>query len=92
MEETGNLPVVVGWNGDGTNDPLGEEMGSEEIELFLVGRLISDKPFNRVGIRVAIYRSWHFVNNLKMEEVDGNRFIFSFPFLVCRNRVLEQSR
>lgn len=85
------LPVAVGWRRDGSHDPLDVDMGLEALELYLVRRLILDKPFNRAGIRVAIYSSWHFVNNLEMEEVEGDRYIFSFQSLSCRNRVLEQS-
>lgn len=61
------------------------------MDLCLVGKLISDKPFNKVGIRVAIFQAWHFIKNLEMEEVEGDRFIFSFPSMSCRQRVLEQA-
>lgn len=81
MADSVNLPIVVGWNGDGVQDSLGEDGGSKEVELCLVGSLILDKPFNMAAIRVAIFRLWHFVNNLEMEEVKGDRFIFFFRFL-----------
>lgn len=91
MADSVNLPIVVGWNGDGVHDSLGEDGGSKEAELCLVGSLISDKHFNMAAIRVAIFRLWHFVNNLEIKKVEGDRFIFSFPSLVIRNRVLKQS-
>lgn len=57
----------------------------------LVGKLISGKPFNKVGVHVVIFQAWHFIKDLEMEEVDGDRFIFSFPSSSCRLRVMEQA-
>lgn len=83
-----------------SSEPLGEELFGDSrsplegdvsalMEMTLVGRIIVDKPFNKVGLQVAIFRSWHFVPNLVMEEVEGDMFIFSFPSAACRQRVLD---
>lgn len=57
MEDiSGSLVLEVGNKG-------GEVVHWEEadddsgIELSLVGKIISDRPFNKVGTRVSIYRS-----------------------------------
>lgn len=53
--------------------------------------MISDKPFNKAGLRGAIYLAWHFVKDLMMEEVDDDRFIFTFPSVESKQRVMDQS-
>lgn len=49
--------------------------------MVLVGKLLSERPFNKAGIRGAISRAWHFVKELVMEEVEGERILFTFPSL-----------
>lgn len=77
MAQSVDLPLAVGWGGNIGGDTLLHE-SSDASELCLVGKLLSDKPFNKTGIRGAIYRSWHFVRDLEMEETEEDRFIFSF--------------
>lgn len=40
---------------------------------------------------MVIFRSWHFVPKLEVTEVEGSRFIFSFPSSHFRDRILDQS-
>lgn len=90
MEPSLALPLVVGWSDSNAGGTSGGEHGDESA-LCLVGKLLSDKPLNKTGVWGAIYRSWHFVRALEMEEVEGDRFIFSFQSHVCKNRVLTQA-
>lgn len=89
MEPSSALPLVVGGNDSYASGTRDSENGDESA-LCLVSKLLSDKPLNKTGIWGAIYRSWHFVLALEMEEVEGDRFIFSFQSHVCKNRVLTQ--
>lgn len=50
MDVSVNLPLV-GWNAAEGLDPLHVEEEFEGMNLCLVGRLISDKPFNKAAIR-----------------------------------------
>lgn len=50
MDVSVNLPLV-GWNAAEGLDPLHVEEEFEWMDLCLVGRLISDKPFNKAAIR-----------------------------------------
>ncbi|KAB1225848.1 hypothetical protein CJ030_MR1G005227 [Morella rubra] len=68
------------------DDGEGEDGG----DYLLVGRLVSARPMNQAGIRTAIFRSWHFIPQLKVEEFDDTRFLFSFPSTFHRDRVLQQ--
>lgn len=61
------------------------------LNLSLVEKFISDKPFNKDDIRVAICRSWHFIKDFVMEETEGDRYIFTFPSVTCRQLILDQS-
>lgn len=87
MEPSSALPLVVGGSDSYAGGTRDSENGDESA-LCLVSKLLSDKPLNKTGIWGAIYRSWHFVLALEMEEVEGDRFIFSFQSHVCKNRVL----
>lgn len=78
-------------SGDRSDQPPNGVEDCPGLELALVGKLFSDKPFNKAGIRVVIYRAWHFIKNLEMEEVQGDRFIFLFPSVECRVRILDQA-
>lgn len=64
------------------SDPPPLEENQALLDLTLVGRIILDKP---------VFRSWYFVKNLEMEEVEGDRFIFSFSSSACRQRILDQA-
>lgn len=90
MDINRELPLVVGWANTvkGENDDVEDQ---DEAVLCLVGKLQSKKSFYKAGIRGAIYRSWHFVRDLEMEEADHDKFIFSFQSSVSMNRVLEEA-
>lgn len=79
------------WSGAGKSEPFTVEEDDVEMEQCLVGKLISAKPFNKAGVRVAIFQAWNFIKELEMDEVDNDRFIFSFPSAVSRQRELDQS-
>lgn len=53
MAQSVDLPLAVGWGGNIGGDTLRHE-SSDASELCLVGKLLSDKPFNKTGIRGAI--------------------------------------
>lgn len=74
------------WSGAGKSEPFTVEEDDVEMEQCLVGKLISAKPFNKAGVRVAIFQAWNFIKELEMDEVDNDRFIFSFPSAVSRQR------
>lgn len=59
--------------------------------LSPIGRLITDKPFHNLGIHAAIFRSWHFILSLEIEELLGNDYLFSFQDLESRNQILHLS-
>lgn len=59
--------------------------------LSPIGRLITDKRFHNLGIHAAIFRSWHFILSLEIEELLGNDYLFSFQDLESRNQILHLS-
>lgn len=81
----------VGRSGGGDSPQSGDEDEAFELNLSLVERMVSGKPLNKVGLRVAIFRSGHFVQNLEIEKVEGDGFIFSFPNKESWQRVLDQA-
>lgn len=80
MEEPSGVPDsgARSWIEGEDSEILGDGEEGWGIDLSLVGKLLSNKPFNKASLRVAIYRSWHFVKNLVMEEVEGDTCIFHF--------------
>lgn len=60
------------WSGEEFYDQCGEGEDGSGIDVVLVGKMISDKPFNKAGLKGAIYRTWHFVKDLIMDEVEGD--------------------
>lgn len=79
------------WDGMEISKPIGKGDVGGGIDLVLVGKMISNKPFNKAGLRGPIYRAWHFVKDLVMEEVEGDRFFFTFPSVEVKRHILEQS-
>lgn len=64
--------------------------------LVLMDKLITNCLLNRMGIRMAIFKSWYFVVDLEIEEMEYNYFVSSFlrwPLkLRCWNKVLGISK
>lgn len=54
-------------------------------------KLITNCLLNKMGIRMAIFKSWYFVADLEIEEMEHNYFCFIFPSTATKAKVLEQS-
>lgn len=48
-----------GWSSVGDGPPLGDNGEPLGLDHCLVGKLIFDQPFNKVGLRVAIFLAFH---------------------------------
>ncbi|KAK3014662.1 hypothetical protein RJ639_009557 [Escallonia herrerae] len=57
--------------------------------LTLLGKIISDKPLNRNGIKNTLLKAWNPSGGLKIQEQD-NRLLFSFNNEHEFQRVLDQ--
>lgn len=73
------------------DSPSVDPEASLSADCSLVGRLITDRPIYKSGIRSSIFRSWHFIRQLEVEELDATRFIFGFPSIKFRDRIIQQS-
>lgn len=83
--------VALGWgNLEGV---IAEDGKDPEVAtgLVLVGQIITNRPLNKVGIRMTIFKSWHFVVGLEIEELEDNCFLFTFPSPTALTKVLDQS-
>lgn len=78
----GNLERVMAEDGEDPEVATG---------LVLVGQIITNCPLNKVGIRLTIFKSWHFVMGLEIEELEDNCFLFMFPSPTALTKVLDQS-
>lgn len=57
-------------------------------ELSSVGKLLSSKPLNKNTFHVTIKAVWSFVLGLKIEDMELNTFLFTFPSQQDKKRVL----
>lgn len=56
----------------------GWEHVKQAASLVLVGKLITDVPLHKLGVRLTIFRSLFFVKELEIEELKDNCFLFTF--------------
>ncbi|XP_042939552.1 uncharacterized protein LOC122274592 [Carya illinoinensis] len=66
------------------------EAAKSSSEKILVGRLVADRPLNKFAIHSCIKASWKFVQNFLIEDMDVNKFIFTFRTPQDKLRVLNQ--
>lgn len=90
MESLVLYTATLGWS-DGDSLLAGLDEAEHATSLVLVGKLITDKPLHKLGVHQTIFRSWFFVKDLEIEEVDANGFLFTFPIVTALERVLAQS-
>lgn len=48
------------WPGGGGEVPWGDDAAGQGLDPCLFVKLISDKPFNKAGLRVAIFQNMAF--------------------------------
>lgn len=55
------------------------EEAEQEATTLLVSKIWLVKPYNKMGIREAIFKSWSFVKGLEISYGLEDSLIFSFP-------------
>lgn len=60
-------------------------------DKILIGRLVADKPLNKYAIHSSIKASWNFIQNFLIEDMDINKFIFTFRTSQDKFRVRNQA-
>lgn len=83
--------AALGWDKSDGASQEGWEDGEQVASLVLVGKLITDRPLHKLGVRLTIFKSFFFVKELEIEELKDNYFLFSFPSITALTCVLEQS-
>ncbi|KAL0285027.1 UNVERIFIED_CONTAM: hypothetical protein Sangu_2797200 [Sesamum angustifolium] len=63
---------------------------SETYELYLVGRLLSPKPFHADALKSTLLLAFNPVRGMDFKILEGNRFLLKFSHIVDRNRVLDR--
>ncbi|KAK9928388.1 hypothetical protein M0R45_025525 [Rubus argutus] len=63
-------------------------MGLRQSEVFLVGRLLAARVYNRQSFVGMFHHAWKVNGTLKTEDVDENKVLFSFSDPAARARVL----
>lgn len=64
------------------------KLGEEKLTNSLVGKILSHRLINRDGLRSAVQKMWRTMNEVKVESLGGNRFIFQFHSEIAKRRIL----
>ncbi|XP_041001602.1 uncharacterized protein LOC121247297 [Juglans microcarpa x Juglans regia] len=67
------------------------ETAQATLDKILIGRLVADRPLNKYAISFGIKASWNFIQHFLIEEMDINKFIFTFRTSHDKLRVLNQA-
>ncbi|KAL0403556.1 UNVERIFIED_CONTAM: hypothetical protein Sradi_1996400 [Sesamum radiatum] len=78
IDEEAVVPLGV-WHTD--VDPQG---------FFLVGRLLTSKPFNVEALRTTLLSSFNPVKGMDFKVLTDSRFLIRFHHVIDRDRVLER--
>lgn len=81
----------LSWESSTVSSQDSWEDVEQAASLVLVGKLITDKPLHKMGVRLIIFKSWFFVKDLGIEELEDNCFLFTFPSAMALSRVHDQS-
>ncbi|KAL5833627.1 hypothetical protein ACOSQ3_017301 [Xanthoceras sorbifolium] len=65
-----------------------KNIGEQKLELCLVGKLCMNRMVNRDAFRMIIPRIWKLTQDVDIEVIGANIFVFSFACLMDRRRVL----
>lgn len=60
---------------------------SRNFDLCLIGKLISDKPFNPGGLKSALARSWNTEGDVEILKAGKNIFLLKFQLLIDKKSV-----
>ncbi|KAL0433594.1 UNVERIFIED_CONTAM: hypothetical protein Slati_2693700 [Sesamum latifolium] len=63
---------------------------SNSFELYLVGRLLAQKPFHPEALKSTLMLSFNLVWGMDLKLLEGNYFFLKFNHIVDYNRVLEE--
>lgn len=72
-----------------SNIPM-SDVAVQEVATLLVDKIWSIKPYNKICIQEAIFKSWSFVKGLEISEGPEDSLIFSFPSIQSRDKILQQ--
>ncbi|KAK9283688.1 hypothetical protein L1049_011938 [Liquidambar formosana] len=78
-EEKEDIEATATVNGDGT------KVG----RFCLIGKLLTDKPFNIEAMKSTLRMVWRLVKGVAITEVGRNLFVFQFNHPLDRRRVLD---
>ncbi|KAF5477140.1 hypothetical protein F2P56_003812 [Juglans regia] len=88
MESLISQTEALSWN-DMNLQPA-PETAKANSDKILIGRLVADQPLNKFAIHSSIKASWNFIKNFLIEDLEINKFIFTFRSIQDKLRVLNQ--
>jgi hypothetical protein len=62
----------------------------DKAKLMLLGKVLSSRPFSRGVVKEIIAKAWNTVNEVDVEGVDKNVFLFTFKHEVDVRRVWDR--
>ncbi|KAL2920761.1 hypothetical protein RDABS01_012252 [Bienertia sinuspersici] len=79
--------VVIGGDDENIND----KDSDTQISLLLVGKLLTQKPFNFEAMKRTLTNVWRVRDNIAIHKIELNLFAFQFFDVADKDRILEGS-